>query len=72
MRRATESERVAPELTAWRRDQLVRSGFTLPLADSLARDARYDLHGLIELVERGCEPTLATRILAPDDREDVA
>jgi hypothetical protein len=28
-----------------------------------------DLHELIELVERGCPPALAARILAPLDRE---
>ena len=60
------------ELVGWRRDQLVRSGFALPLADRLARDGRYDLHGLIELVESGCPPALAVRILAPDGREDAA
>ena len=49
----------------WRREQLVRSGFPLPLAARVAKDARYDLHGLIELVERGCQPDLAVRILAP-------
>ena len=41
------------------------SGFSLPAADRLARDRRYDLHALIELVERGCPPDLAVRILAP-------
>jgi hypothetical protein len=28
-----------------------------------------DLHALIELVERGCPPPLAARILAPLDHE---
>jgi hypothetical protein len=28
-----------------------------------------DLHALIELVERGCPPELAARILAPLDEE---
>jgi hypothetical protein len=28
---------------------------------------RYDVHAVIELVERGCPPDLATRILAPLD-----
>ena len=60
------------ELIGWRREQLVRSGFGLPLADRLARDGRYDLHGLIELVESGCPPALAVRILAPDGWEDAA
>jgi hypothetical protein len=58
------------ELVSWRRHQLVRAGFTLRLAARLARDHRYDLHDLVELVERGCSPELAVRILAP--LEDVA
>jgi hypothetical protein len=52
---------------AWRRAQLVDSGFPALLAGTLARDGRYDLHRLIELVERGCPPGLAVRILAPLD-----
>jgi hypothetical protein len=54
-----------PEVVSWRRDQLVHSGFTLSVAAQLAHDPRYDLHALIELVERGCSPELAVRILAP-------
>jgi hypothetical protein len=50
---------------AWRCAQLVESGFSAPLAQVLAADGRYDLHALIELVERGCAPELAPRILAP-------
>jgi hypothetical protein len=50
---------------AWRRNQLVAAGFPEPLARSFARDGRYDLHALIELVEHGCDPLLAMRILAP-------
>ena len=43
-------------------------GFALPLAARLAARTRgYDLHALIELVERGCPPELAVRILAPLD-----
>jgi hypothetical protein len=53
------------EVTAWRRDQLEHSGFSPALAAELAGDGRYDLHALIELVERGCPPRLAVRILAP-------
>ena len=56
------------QVLRWRSDQLVRSGFSLPLAAQLAGDERYDLHALIELVERGCPPDLATRILAPLER----
>jgi hypothetical protein len=52
-------------VTSWRRDRLVEAGFPLPLATRLARDPRYDLHALIGLVEQGCPPELALRILAP-------
>ena len=44
---------------------VVRAGFPLPLAVRIGKDGRYDLHALIELVERDCEPELAVRILAP-------
>jgi len=59
-------------VTSWRRDRLVDAGFVLPLASRLARDARYDLHALIELVEHGCPPELALRILAPLEQETAA
>ena len=59
-------------MVAWRREQLVESGFSAPLAARLAKDPRYDLHSLIELVERGCPVELALRILAPLDSEDAA
>jgi hypothetical protein len=49
----------------WRRRRLVESSFGGRLAATLARDPRYDLHELIELVERGCDPALAVRIVAP-------
>ena len=68
-----ESNARERSLLAWRRDQLVRAGFPLPLAAALARNPRFDLHALIELVERGCPPPLAARILAPlDEQGDVA
>jgi hypothetical protein len=53
------------EVVAWRRDQLVDSGFPAALAAELAGDRRIDLHALVELVERGCPPEVAVRILAP-------
>jgi len=63
----TTEARSAQQLVAWRRDQLVRSGFAFRLAALLAKDVRWDLHALIELVESGCAPELAARILAPID-----
>ena len=51
----------------WRTKELLLSGFPRPLAARVARDERYDLQQLIELVEQGCSPALAVRILAPVD-----
>jgi hypothetical protein len=65
------SEQDSRDVVSWRRDQLAASGFPLPLAAGVAGDLRYDLHALIELVERGCPPDTAVRILAPLD-SDVA
>jgi hypothetical protein len=64
------SRATAPELVEWRRRRLTEVGFPRALAGRLARGA-YDLHALIELVERGCPPALAVRILAPLDEEAV-
>lgn len=54
-------------VVAWRRRQLLRSGFSLSLAESVAFDSAFDVHALIELTERGCPCELAVRILAPLD-----
>jgi hypothetical protein len=43
---------------------LLASGFNRELAESLAA-TDVDLHALLELVDRGCPPELAARILAP-------
>jgi hypothetical protein len=60
------------KVLAWRRRQLIEAGFSVSLAARLAGDARYDLHALIELTERGCAPELALRILAPLEVESSA
>jgi hypothetical protein len=51
----------------WRQEQLVAAGFPVSLSVRLAEHPGYDVHELIGLVEHGCEPRLAARILAPDD-----
>ncbi len=56
-----------PGVVAWRRAQLAKAGFDAWTADAFARTESVDLHALIELVERGCTPELATRIMAPID-----
>ncbi len=72
MRTETTHERRTPEVVSWRRERLVRAGFPRPLAARLAKDARYDLHALVELVERGCPPQLAVRILGPLESGEAA
>lgn len=67
MRTRALPERRPPQVVLWRREQLVQAGFPPPLAERLGEDGRYDLHALIELVERGCPPELALRILAPQE-----
>ncbi len=72
MRTKTAAERAGHDVVGWRREQLVHAGFPLPLAVRVGNDGRYDLHALIELAERGCEPRLAVRILAPTEAETPA
>lgn len=49
----------------WRRCRLLESGFDAALADTLASTAGIDVHALLALVDRGCPPELAARILSP-------
>ena len=57
------------EAASWRERQLRRVGFEADLAARTAADTAIDLHALIGLVERGCPPALAVRIVAPLDEE---
>ena len=59
----------AAKVVAWRRARLRHAGFDPALAEALSREPGVDLHALTELVERGCPPPLAARILAPLDHE---
>ena len=59
------SPTVPRDVERWRRDTLCRAGFDDDLARALAGDARVDLHDLLTLVDRGCPPRLAARIVAP-------
>ncbi|MGN6190490.1 MAG: hypothetical protein ACTHOE_16490 [Conexibacter sp.] len=62
----------APDpVRAWRREQLVIAGVERERAQRLADDPRWDLHALLELIDRGAPPELAERIVAPLD-EPVA
>lgn len=64
---ATDDSSETRGVIAWRQRQLERAGFSSQLARELACACAVDLHQLIELVERGCPPPLAARILAPLD-----
>jgi hypothetical protein len=56
-------------VVVWRTSRLREAGFDAQLADALGRDPAYDLHAVLELVDHGCPPELAVRILAPLDRD---
>ena len=68
----TRVERKPADVVFWRRDQLVLAGYPRRLAMRLAKNQAFDLHALIELVERGCPPELAARILAPLEEASAA
>ena len=55
----TETERIE----RWRREALERAGYAARAAAELALRADVDLHEAIALVERGCPPETAVKIL---------
>jgi hypothetical protein len=55
------------DVAGWRERCLEAAGFDEATAVVLASDCAYDVHRLITLVESGCPPHLAVRILAPID-----
>jgi hypothetical protein len=54
------------DVVDWRYCRLREAGFPPVLASTLAR-TRVDLHALLQLVDAGCPPELAARILSPLD-----
>jgi hypothetical protein len=69
-RRTAADPRVGSSpIAAWRRERLLAAGFPAALAAEVVRGRDVDLHALLGLVDRGCPPELAARIMAPlDDR----
>jgi hypothetical protein len=59
-------------VVAWRILRLRDVGCPVSVAEAVARDRRYGLHVLLELVDRGCPAELAARILAPLQAKDEA
>jgi hypothetical protein len=49
----------------WRRCRLLEAGLPAGLADTVAADPAFDLHVLLQLLDRGCSPDLAVRITTP-------
>jgi hypothetical protein len=68
-RRTIEPPAPLDPVAEWRRRCLLAAGFASDLAAHLAENCAVDLHAVLELIDRGCPPELAARILAPlDDR----
>lgn len=61
----TEPAPATTDIRDWRRRWLMASGFPPWLAEAVASDPAFDLLALAQLVDRGCAPELAVRILAP-------
>ncbi len=65
----TRSDRTGPPppsaIGDWRTRRLAAAGFEPRVAAELAREPEVDLHALLVLLDRGCPPPLAARILAP-------
>jgi hypothetical protein len=58
-------ETTGPATGEWRRRRLTAAGFEPELAAELVREPAVDLHELLVLLDRGCPPELAARIVAP-------
>ena len=69
--RATNDTAVPGSLAAWRTGRLTKAGLREELARRVAADCAYDLHAVLELVDRGCPAETALRILAPLDQRDA-
>ena len=50
-------------VVGWRAETLLRAGFDPAAAVDLAASKHVDLHRAVELVDRGCPPETALRIL---------
>jgi hypothetical protein len=61
--------RTGERYVAWRALCLRNAGFGPSEASRLACNTDFDLHALLDLVDHGCRPDLAVRILAPLDWE---
>ena len=51
------------KVQGWRLHVLVEAGYPIELAEAMAADGEVDLHDAVELLESGCSPDIAARIL---------
>ena len=65
--RAPATAREDEAVIAWRAERLVAAGFDQGTATAIAANAAFDLHALLDLIDRGCPPELAARIVQPLD-----
>lgn len=61
---ATPMPTPSGDVVRWRRQRLVSAGFGDELAAALALERGVDLHAILDLVDRGCPPALAARIMS--------
>ena len=61
--RQAERDRTKHLVIDWRRHELQRAGYDAKQASQLAPRFDVDLHRAVELLQQGCAPTLAMRIL---------
>jgi hypothetical protein len=50
------------KVQSWRLHVLIEAGYPIELAEQIA-ESEADLHDAVELVEQGCTPEIAARIL---------
>jgi hypothetical protein len=57
-----QGQDLAAQVEAWRLHVLLRAGYPLRVAERLAKSSA-DLHQAVMMLERGCTPHVAARIL---------
>ncbi len=62
---SSEQPAASDSVVAWRTTRLRHAGLPAKQAGQIAADWGYDLHAVLELVDRGCPVKVAVRILAP-------
>lgn len=58
------------QVVNWRFERLTAAGFEAEQAATIAANHTFDLHALLALIDRGCPPPLAARIVAPIDVDE--